>query len=91
LNFDEPQSAAIKFKSKTDGQYTASLFQVNSGDTNTGIACSHHFVVRKDFLLNGMINCLEGAIILHAGKYRKWGGTQPDQPTQPTIFGHDSN
>ncbi|MCL2135615.1 MAG: hypothetical protein FWH37_08775 [Candidatus Bathyarchaeota archaeon] len=91
LDFDNPKSAAIKFKSTTlDGQnviLTASLFQVNFNmpqgtGPNPGIVCSHHFVIRKDLFINGMINCIEGAIVLHAGPYRQWNNIQQN----PTIY-----
>ncbi|MCL1971301.1 MAG: hypothetical protein FWF66_07615 [Candidatus Bathyarchaeota archaeon] len=95
-DYDNPKSAAIKFKSAIlNGQnvtLTASLFQVNFdivGGTgpNPGIVCSHHFVIRKDLLLNGMIDCIEGAIVLHAGPYRQWLGSHQN----PTIYTKEDN
>jgi hypothetical protein len=95
-DYDNPKSAAIKFKSTIlNGQnvtLTASLFQVNFdivGGTgpNPGIVCSHHFVIRKDLLLNGMIDCFEGAIVLHAGPYRQWLGSHQN----PTIYTKEDN
>jgi hypothetical protein len=89
-NFNTPNSAALKFASNIPGlggqALTVSLFQVNF-DTditqpNTGIACSHHFVVRKDLFINGMLNSIEGAIVLHAGQYRQWLGSYQN----PTIY-----
>ncbi|MCL2643779.1 MAG: hypothetical protein FWD52_09835, partial [Candidatus Bathyarchaeota archaeon] len=100
-DWNDPKSAALKFTSLAyttlpnppqddpNQKFSVYLSLVNFGATspNAGIACSRHFVVRKDLVLNGMLNCVEGAIVLHAGKYRRWGGTLIDQPTtRPTIF-----
>ncbi|MDR0460307.1 MAG: hypothetical protein LBH62_02555 [Nitrososphaerota archaeon] len=99
-DWSEPKSAALKFTSLVyttapeatnedpNQKFSVYLSLVNFGvrGPNAGIACSRHFIVRKDFILNGMIDCAEGAIVLHAGKYRLWGGTQANQPTKPTIF-----
>jgi hypothetical protein len=94
-DYDNPKSTAIKFKSNTSiagHPLIASLFQVNfniTGGTgpNPGIVCSHHFVIRKDLLLNGMIDCIEGAIVLHAGPYRQWLGSYQN----PTIYTKEDN
>jgi hypothetical protein len=90
LDYDNPKSAMLTFKSnllQENGKpMSVSLFQVDFNiaghGPNTGIACTRHFVVRKDLFINGMLNSIEGAVVLHAGKYRQWDG----QPSQPTIF-----
>ncbi|MCL2135480.1 MAG: InlB B-repeat-containing protein [Candidatus Bathyarchaeota archaeon] len=99
--FDEPESAALKFKSNIPGKFgealTVSLFQVNFDWTsaNSGIACTRHFVIRKDLFLNGMLQSIEGAIVLHAGKYRQWEDpiTHKKVSQYPTIHtgGMDGN
>jgi|GEM_PF-6789034 len=90
-DYSYPNSSHIAFVSQNNyvndtGQNqlgtTTFLSQVDFQSGGTGIACSHHLLVRKDFVLNGMINCLEGAIVLHGGMYRQWLGA----PQQPTIY-----
>jgi len=91
LNFTPP-SSHIEFASLDSPNYATSLFQVNLAinDVNTSICCTHHFMVRKDLHVNGMLSSLEGEVVLHSGKYnnsqmRTWGTLRKNlqNPQQP--------
>lgn len=69
------------------GNYTSLYGALFLGDPSSpALTCSHHLIVRKDFLIRGRINCYEGWIDLHGGAgnpvYREW---EPE-PYNPTIF-----
>jgi hypothetical protein len=49
--------------------------------TAPAIVCSHHLIVRKDFLVRGQLDSYEGIVTLHGG-YTSWS----PEPHNPIIY-----
>jgi|GEM_PF-3687611 len=59
------------------------LFPVKLGSEGLAIAVNHHFLVRKDFNARGMIDSMEGILVLHGN------GPNAVPPPTPGVQGND--